>query len=281
MLYRFSRIMLAAAALAGFLGSSPAVAHDVSVRQAWSRATPKAAKVAGGYLTIENRGVQPDRLLSASSGAAARVEVHQMSMQDGIMTMRPLDDGLAIPPDATVTLVPGGDHIMFIGLTAPFEEGQRVPVSLNFERAGKIETSFEVGSVGAKGPGLQIASTEPAMAAAAPARATAADEPFFTHICGTRVMANITVSPGRSGPIEVLVQIEDSDEKPLAVDALSVTLSNPDKGIAPVTATAERVAADSWRVRLTAAASGKWSLSLGIDLAKDDRVDIAAPILIE
>ena len=273
--------MLVAAALAAFLGSSPAVAHDVSVRQAWSRATPKAAKVAGGYLTIENRGVQPDRLLSASSGAAARVEIHQMSMQDGIMTMRPLDDGLAIPPDATVTLVPGGDHIMFVGLIAPFEEGQRVPVSLNFERAGKIETSFEVGSVGAKGPGLQIASTEPAMAAAAPARAAAADEPFFTHICGTRVMANITVSPGRSGPIEVLVQIEDGDEKPLAVDALSVTLSNPDKGIAPVTATAERVAADSWRVRLTAAASGKWSLSLGIDLAKDDRVDIAAPILIE
>jgi hypothetical protein len=170
---------------------------------------------------------------------------------------------------------------MFIGLTAPFEEGQRVPVSLNFERAGKIEASFEVGSVGAKGPRLQIASTAPALAAAAPARAAVTDEPFFTHICGTRVMANITVSPGRSGPIEVLVQIEDGDEKPLAVDALSVTLSNPDKGIAPVTTTAERVAVDSWRVRLTAAASGKWSLSLGIDLAKDDRVDIAAPILIE
>ena len=89
---------------------------------------PKGAKVAGGYLTIENRGIQPDRLLSASSGAAARVEIHQMSMQDGIMTMRPLDDGLAISPDATVTLAPGGDHIMFVGLIAPFEEGQRVPV---------------------------------------------------------------------------------------------------------------------------------------------------------
>ena len=149
------------------------------------------------------------------------------------------------------------------------------------ERAGKIETIFEIGSVGAKGPRLQIASTEPAVTATASARPAAADEPFFTHICGTRVMANITVSPGRSGPVEVLVQLEDGDEKPLAVDALSVTLSNPDKGIAPVTATAERVAADSWRVRLTAAASGKWSLSLGIDLAKDDRVDIAAPILIE
>ena len=94
-------------------------------------------------------------------------------------------------------------------------------------------------------------------------------------------MANVTVSPGRSGPVEVLVQLEDADEKPLTVDALSVTLSNPDKTIGPVTAAAERVAADSWRVRLTAAASGKWSLSLGIDLAKDDRVDIAAPILIE
>ena len=164
---------------------------------------------------------------------------------------------------------------------APFEEDQRIPVLLNFERAGKIETIFEIGSVGAKGPRLQIASTEPAVTATASARPAAADEPFFTHICGTRVMANITVSPGRSGPVEVLVQLEDGDEKPLAVDALSVTMSNPDKGIAPVSAVAERVSADSWRVRLTAAASGKWSLSLGIDMAKDDRVDIAAPILIE
>jgi len=79
-----------------------------------------------------------------------------MSMQDGIMTMRPLDDGLAISPDATVTLAPGGDHIMFVGLIAPFEEGQRVPVSLNFERAGKIEAHFEVGSVGAKGPDCRL-----------------------------------------------------------------------------------------------------------------------------
>ena len=280
MFYRFS-IMLVAIASVAFFVSSPAAAHDITAKQAWSRATPKGAKVAGGYLAIENRGVQPDRLLSASSGAAAKVEIHQMSMQDGIMTMRPLDDGLAIAPDTTVTLVPGGDHIMFIGLTAPFEEDQRIPVSLNFERVGKIETIFEIGSVGAKGPRLQIASTEPAVTATAPARPPSTDEPFFTHICGTRVMANITVSPGRSGPVEVLVQLEDGDEKPLAVDALSVTLSNADKGIAPVSAAAERVSADSWRVRLTAASSGKWSLSLGIDMAKDDRVDIAAPILIE
>ena len=281
MLYRFSNFALIAA-LTAFLSSSPAPAHDIAVKQAWSRATPKGAKVAGGYLAIENRGIQPDRLLSASSSAAAKVEIHQMALQDGIMTMRPLDDGLTIPADATVALAPGGDHIMFVGLNAPFEEGQRVPVSLNFERAGKIDTTFEVGSVGAKGPRLQIASTEPAApASSASAPVASAEDPFFTHICGPRVMANVTISPGRSGPVEVLVQLEDADEKPLTVDALSVTLSNPDKTIGPVTAAAERVTADSWRVRLTAAASGKWSLSLGIDLAKDDRVDIAAPILIE
>lgn len=281
MLYRFSKIALIAAALTAFLSSSPAAANDIAVKQAWSRATPKGAKVAGGYLAIENRGIRPERLLSASSSAAAKVEIHQMALQDGIMTMRSLDDGLVIPPDATVTLAPGGDHIMFVGLNAPFEEGQRVLVSLNFERAGKVDTHFEVGSVGAKGPRLQIASTEQSAPAASPAPTISTAEPFFTHICGTRVMANVTVTPGRSGPVEVLVQIEDADEKPLSVDALSVTLSNPDKKIAPVTAAAERVAADSWRVRLTAAESGKWSLSLGIDIAKNDRVDIAAPILIE
>jgi len=94
-------------------------------------------------------------------------------------------------------------------------------------------------------------------------------------------MADVTVTPGRSGPVEVLVQLYDGDERPLTVDALSVPLSNPDKNIAPLTAPAERIAADRWRVSMTAAASGKWSLALGIDMKKDDRIDIAAPILIE
>ncbi len=230
MLDRVVRIMMVAAAALALLGATPATADDVAVSHAWSRATPKGAKVAGGYLTIENHGTQPDRLLSASSPAAAKLEIHRMGMQDGIMTMRPLDDGLAIPADATVTLAPGGDHIMFVGLVAPLEESQRIPVSLNFARSGKIDTTFEVGSVGAKGPRLQIASNEaPHPAPAAPAKAASVDGPFFTHICGTRV----------------------------------------------------RIAADKWRVRMTAASSGKWSLSLGIDMKKDDRIDIAAPILVE
>jgi copper(I)-binding protein len=286
MFKKFGSIAVILAATLVFIGSAPTLADhaDIVLSQAWSRATPKGAKVAGGYLTIENRGTAPDRLLSASSPAAATVEIHQMTMQDGIMTMRPLELGLTIPPDEIVALAPGGNHIMFIGLTAPFEEGQRIPVALNFQRSGRIETSFEVGSVGAKGPRLQIASTEtapplPQKTNASPS--ASADEPFFTHICGTRVMADVTVTPGRSGPVEVLVQLYDGDEKPLIVDALSVTLANPDKAIAPVTASAMRIAADKWRVSMTTAASGKWSLALGIDMKKDDRIDIAAPILID
>lgn len=282
MLEKFASITVIVAALA-FIGSAPTLADhaDIIVSQAWSRATPKGAKVAGGYLAIENRGAQPDRLLSASSIAAAKVEVHQIVMQDGIMTMRPLDDGLVIPPDGIVTLAPGGDHIMFVGLTAPFEEGQRIPVSLNFERSGRLDATFEVGPVGARGPTLKIATAKLPAVPVSPVKAASVDEPFFTHICGTRVMADVTVTPGRTGPVEVLVKLEDGDEKPLAVDALSVTLSNPDKNIAPVTAAAERVATDRWLVRMTAASNGKWSLSLGIDMKEGDRIDIAAPILIE
>ena len=135
--------------------------------------------------------------------------------------------------------------------------------------------------LGAKGPRLQMASAAAPSAAPAVSKKTSAGDPFFTHICGARVMADVTVTPGHSGPVEVLVKLEDGDERPLGVDALSVTLSNPDKNIAPVTAAAERVAADQWRVRMTAASNGKWLLSLGIDMKLDDRIDIAAPILIE
>lgn len=94
-------------------------------------------------------------------------------------------------------------------------------------------------------------------------------------------MADVTVTPGRRGPVEILVKLEDGDEQPLTVDALSVSLANPDKSIATVTATAERISADSWRVRVTAVSGGTWLLSLGIDMKKDDRIDIAAPILIQ
>jgi hypothetical protein len=227
-------------------------------------------------LTIENSGATPDRLMSATSPAAAKVEIHEMMTLDGIMVMRPVEGGLVVPPDGSVALAPGGNHLMFTGISAPFSEGQKVAAALTFEKAGTIEVSFDVGSVGAKGPQLIVASTAPVVAAAAPS-----GDDFFTHLCGTRAMANVTVSPIRAGVVAVSIELENADELPLAAESLSVTLSNPDARIAAVTAVAERTARDKWRVSVPAAVTGKWLLALGIGITANDRVDIAAPILIE
>jgi len=278
----------ARAALFGLLAllAVPAHASDdigvkqaLSVKQAWSRATPKGALVAGGYLTIENHGTAADRLISAATPAAARIEIHEMAMLDGIMMMRAIEGGLVIPAGESVTLAPGGSHLMFIGLAAPFTEGQHIDAALMFEKAGKIDVSFDVGGVGARGPRMIVASAESALPAPAAATASAAED-FFTHICGTRVMANVVVSPIRAGHVTVSVDLENAEELPLAAEALSITLSNADAPGTPVTAQATRIAADKWRVALPADAAGKWSLALGIDIAANDRVDIAAPVLI-
>ena len=91
-------------------------AGNLVITQAWSRATPGGAQVAGGYLTIENKGSQPDRLLSASTNAAKKIEIHEMALDKGIMTMRPIDGGLFIEAGKTVKFEPGGRHLMLIGL---------------------------------------------------------------------------------------------------------------------------------------------------------------------
>lgn len=106
----------------------------IVVTQAWSRATPGGSKVAGGYL--ENKGSAPDRLLSAQIDAAKKIEIHEMAVTESVMTMRPVDGGLAIGAGQTVRLAPGGLHLMFIGLTAPLLHGDKVPVVLKFEQAG-------------------------------------------------------------------------------------------------------------------------------------------------
>ena len=141
----------------GVVMGSPARAEDVKagdlvITQAWSRATPGGAKVGGGYLTIENRGSTPDRLAGASAGVAGRVEVHEMAMNNGVMTMRPLDKGLVIEPGKTVTLAPGGYHLMLFDLKSPLKQGEKVPVTLDFEKAGKVSLSLDVQGVGAQGP---------------------------------------------------------------------------------------------------------------------------------
>ena len=107
------------------------------ISQAWSRATPNGAKIAGGYLTIENKGTAPDRLIGGSGDIAGKVEVHEMAMNNGVMTMRPLDKGLAIEPGKTVKLAPGGYHLMMFDLKGPFKQGEKVPVTLSSKRPAR------------------------------------------------------------------------------------------------------------------------------------------------
>ena len=122
----------------------------IAVTTPWLRATPKGAPVAGGYLTIKNAGGTPDRLIGASLPMAAKGEVHSMSMDNGVMHMRHLDDGLAIAPGQTIILAPGGDHLMFIKPTAPLKEGDTVTGSLTFARMGTIPVTFTVAGMAAK-----------------------------------------------------------------------------------------------------------------------------------
>jgi copper(I)-binding protein len=127
-------------------------AGDLVITQAWSRATPAGAKVAGGYLTIENKGSAPDRLVSGAGDVAGKVEIHEMAMNNGVMTMRPLDKGLVIEPGKTVKLAPGGFHMMLMDLKQPLKQGDKVPVTLEFEKAGKVALSLDVQGVGAQAP---------------------------------------------------------------------------------------------------------------------------------
>lgn len=137
--------------------AAPAQAQEVKVgdlviTQPWSRATPGGAKIAGGFLTIENKGAAPDRLVGVAGDVAGKVEIHEMAMNNGIMTMRPLDKGLAIEPGKTVKLAPGGYHLMLMDLKTPLKQGDKVPLTLQFEKAGKVALSLDVEGVGAQAP---------------------------------------------------------------------------------------------------------------------------------
>ena len=135
----------------------PALAQQVKIGDlvldhAWARATPGGAKVGGGYLIIENKGAIPDKLIGGSSPAAAKVEVHEMATNNGVMTMRPVENGLSIPAGQSVTLAPGGYHLMLMDLKGPLKKGDKVPVTLAFEKAGEVKVTLDIEGIGATGP---------------------------------------------------------------------------------------------------------------------------------
>jgi copper(I)-binding protein len=126
---------------------------SLDIADPWSRATPKGASVAAGYMKISNTGTAPDRLISGSSDVAPTFEVHEMTMERGVAKMRPIKGGLEIKPGETVELKPGSFHVMFVGLKKPLASGDHIKGTLVFEKAGTLNVEFDVREMGASTPG--------------------------------------------------------------------------------------------------------------------------------
>jgi copper(I)-binding protein len=148
-----SKALLAAALIATTLPAfaGPAAAGDLEILHPTSRATPKGAPTAVGYLTIRNKGAT-DRLVGATTPAVDHVEFHQMSMDGNVMKMRAISGGIAIPANGSVSLKSGGVHLMLIGLKQPFKAGDKVPLTLDFEKAGKMDVVLDVLPLGGSAP---------------------------------------------------------------------------------------------------------------------------------
>jgi periplasmic copper chaperone A len=136
--------------------SAQAADYDVGsmhIAQPWARATPKGAGTGAGYMTVTNNGTTPDRLSCVASEVAAHCQIHSMTMDNGVMKMRPVEDGLEIKPGETVTLKPSSLHVMFVDLKHPLEPGNKVEATLKFEKAGTVKVEFPIAAIGAAAPG--------------------------------------------------------------------------------------------------------------------------------
>lgn len=131
--------------LSGAAGAGP---ETINIDKPWARATSPAAKAGGAFMMIHNHGREPDRLIGAHSTIAVRTGIHQTKMENGVMMMQPVD-AIAIAPDEIITLKPGGYHIMFMGLKHPLTEGSSFPLTLVFEKAGKVTVSVPIKAAGA------------------------------------------------------------------------------------------------------------------------------------
>lgn len=137
-----SAILLAAPAVGA--GAHDYKAGDIEIQHPTSKATLPGQPVGGGFFTVVNHGSEADRLVSVTSPVSDDVQLHEMSMENDVMKMRQLPDGIEIPAGGTVELKPGGLHIMFMAIKQPFREGEHVAATLTFEKAGAIAVEFDV-----------------------------------------------------------------------------------------------------------------------------------------
>ena len=128
-------------------------ATAIRAEQPWARATAPQQKVGGAYVTLTS--AVDDRLMSASSPAAGRAEVHEMTMDGQVMRMREQKDGIALPAGKPVVLAPGGYHIMLMDLHQPLVAGQTIGVQLRFQHAPPMDIEVKVAPIGAQGPSME------------------------------------------------------------------------------------------------------------------------------
>jgi copper(I)-binding protein len=143
------RSLFFAAVLAFTVTAAHAADTKPVAENGWSRATATGQMVGAGFITLRNPGDTADKLVSASSAVATKVEMHTHLNENGVMKMRAVPE-IEVPAKGSVTLAPGGFHLMLMGLKEPLTEGQHVPLTLVFEKAGKVETMLMVSGVGAK-----------------------------------------------------------------------------------------------------------------------------------
>jgi copper(I)-binding protein len=122
-------------------------ATTITIDEPWSRATPPGAKIGAGYMTI--RSAAADRLVGASSPAAARVELHVTEKKGDVMRMRQVE-GYDLPAGGSFVLAPGGAHLMLVDLKAPLKEGAKVPLTLRFRKAGEVKVELQVRALRAR-----------------------------------------------------------------------------------------------------------------------------------
>jgi len=151
-----NQVVIAACIVTGVLAGSAAAEHgyrkgDLDVRHPWTRATPPGAKNAAGYLEIRSSGKGPDRVVGASTPYAERVELHMTVREGDVIRMREVQS-FGIPAGQRLTLRPGGQHLMIVGLKRPLAKDERIPLTLRFERAGEIRVELEVQSADSRKP---------------------------------------------------------------------------------------------------------------------------------
>jgi copper(I)-binding protein len=149
-----SKLLALAAGVLIFLSAAGATAQsgNVTISDAWARATPGGAQTAAAYVTLQS--ADGDRLTGVATPTAQKAELHSMTMDGGVMKMRQVD-GIDLPAGQAVTLKPGGYHIMLTGVAKPLQEGQSFPVTLTFAKAGTRDVTVTVQKAGSMGPGGQ------------------------------------------------------------------------------------------------------------------------------